>query len=132
MQSIKILDWVEQLRAKIVTLWDERPEQAYIIGNQLKKLWDEMMNGYNEKFRNYYDENKELPWGFSCKISSRSTLSFDENDLWRKIKGDLDLVEKLLKQATEDPKHEVFHPETGEILKPVSKKSSEIYSLSRK
>lgn len=131
MQSIQLQSWIDSFKAQIIELWSERPEQAYLLGNQLKKMWDEISKEFSDKFKSYYDENKELPWGFSCRITNRKTYEFSENEEWRTTKARLDFLEEQIKKAT-DSQVEFPNPESGLYIKPVSIKSSEIYSVSRK
>lgn len=131
MQSIQLQTGIDSFKAQIIELWSERPEQAYLLGNQLKKMWDDLSKTFSDKFKEYYDTNKELPWGFSCKITNRKTYCFEENEEWRNAKARLDFLEEQIKKST-DSKVEFPNPESWMYIKPVSIKSSEIYSVSRK
>lgn len=131
MQSIQLQTGIDSFKAQIIELWSERPEQAYLLANQLKKMWDEISKEFSESFKKYYDENKELPWGFTCKVTNRKSYEFSENEEWRIAKARLDFLEEQIKKAT-DSKVEFPNPESGSYIKPVSIKTSEIYSVSRK
>jgi hypothetical protein len=131
MQSLQLISWIEWFKAQIIELWEERPEQAYLLANQLKKIWDEISKTYSDKFKSYYDEHKELPGWFTCKISNRKTYCFEENEEWRNAKARLDFLETQIKQST-DSKVEFPNPESWMYIKPVTIKSSEVYSVTRK
>ena len=57
--------------------------------------------------------------------------AFEENEEWRNAKARLEFLEEQIKKST-DSKVEFPNPESGMYIKPVSIKSSEIYSVSRK
>ena len=131
MQSIALISWIEAFKTQILELWQERPEQAYLLANQLKKIWDEVSKTYSDKFKAYYDENKELPWGFTCKVTNRKTYCYEENEEYRNAKARLEFIEEQIKKAT-DSQVEFPNPETGMYIKPVTIKTSEVYSVTRK
>lgn len=131
MQSIALISWIESFKNQILELWDERPEQAYLLWNQLKKMWEEVSKTFSDKFKSYFDENKELPGWFTCKVTNRKTYCFEENEEYRNAKARLDFIETQIKQAT-DSNVEFPNPETGLFVKPVTIKSSEVYSVTRK
>lgn len=131
MQSIALISWIESFKNQILELWYERPEQAYLLWNQLKKMWEEVSKTFSDKFKTYFDTNKELPWGFTCKITNRKTYCYEENEEYRNAKARLDFIENQIKQAT-DSNIEFPNPESGLYVKPVTIKSSEVYSVTRK
>ena len=94
-------------------------------------MWDDLSKTFSDKFKAYYDENKELPWGFTCKVTNRKTYCFEENEEWRITKARLDFLEEQIKKST-DSKVEFPNPESWLYIKPVTIKSSEIYAVSRK
>jgi len=130
MQSIALIPGIDTFRSQILELWDERPEQAYILGNQLAKLGADITKEFWQWFRDYFDENKELPGWFTCKITNRATLNYDECPEWRVAKARLEFLEEQIKKATKS-NVSFPDPETWVIISPVSVKSSEIYSLSK-
>lgn len=130
MQSLKLQTGIDSFKVQLIELWMDRPEQAYLLWNQLKKMWDEITKEFSDKFKSYYDENKELPWGFTCKITNRTTYCFEENEEWRATKARLDFLEEQIKKATLS-KVEFPNPESGLYIKPVSVKTAEVYSVSR-
>ncbi len=129
--DIQIISWIDKFKSQIVELWEDKPEQAYLVGNQLKKLWDEITKTYSDKFKSYFDENKELPAWFTCRVSNRKTYCFEENEEWRIAKAKLDFLEWQIKQST-DSNTEYPNPESWMFIKPVTIKSSEVYTVTRK
>ena len=56
----------------------------------------------------------------------RTTYQYSDNLYWQKIETEKKELEKLLKMATDKQKPFV-HPDTGEVLEPVTPKYSESY-----
>lgn len=131
MQSIQLQTGIDSFKAQIIELWNERPEQAYLLWNQLKKMWDDISKTFSDKFKSYYDTNKELPGWFTCKVTNRKSYAFEENEEWRNAKARLDFIEEQVKKST-DSWVEFANPESGLWIKPVMIKTTEIYSVSRK
>lgn len=91
-----------------------------------------MEKEYKDGFRSYYDEQKELPAGFTCKVSTRTTYAFKENPKWAKLKEQMDETEKIIKHATDQNMKGISSFDAnGELIEPVSVSFSEVYAVSR-
>jgi hypothetical protein len=56
----------------------------------------------------------------------RTTYTYNENEQWQGLEAEKKELEKLLKMATDKQKPFV-HPDTGEVLNPVTPKYSESF-----
>lgn len=115
-------------------LWKERPEFAYLIANQMAKVSKKLQDNHKEGFQKYYDNNKELPGDFECRISEKKKYDYSGNKEWAKAKALLDEIEAKLKNATEQSLkgNSIVDDTTWEIIEPVQVKFSEIYTVTKK
>ena len=124
---------IEAFEMAINQLWTESPEKAYLIGNQMAKVSKKLQDNHKEGFQSYYDNNKELPGDFECKVSEKKTFDYSVNKEWKEVKEKLDTIEAILKNATEQSlKWNIVMNEQWEVIEPVPVKMSEVYTVSRK
>jgi hypothetical protein len=99
-------------------------------------MTDEVKKDFQPSFKKYFDEVKELPAWFSCKITSGGKkYNYEDDIVYAQIKATLDARQELLKQATDlHEKGGTFtDPNTGEIIAPVKYTfNSDRYNVSRK
>lgn len=131
MSSLALISWAEQLETQILQLGESEPHKAFLISHKLGKISDTLKKQFQPKAIEFWMENKELPWGYSCKETNRSSYEYSENEEWRQTKARLEFLEEQIKKAT-DSGVEFPNPETGLYIKPVTKNSSAIYSFSHK
>lgn len=124
---------IEAFEMAINQLWNESPEKAYLIGNQMAKVSKKLQDNHKEWFQSYYDDNKELPGDFQCKVSEKKTFDYSTNKEWKEVKEKLDAIEAILKNTTEQSmKWNIVMNEQGEVIEPVPVKMSEVYTVTRK
>lgn len=125
---------LEAFEITINQLGTEAPEKAYLIANQMAKVSKKLQDNHKEWFQKYYDNNKELPGDFECKVSEKKTYDLDSNAEYKKLHNELDALGDKLKNATEQSiKWNVIIDEnTGEVILPVSVKFTEVYTVTRK
>lgn len=125
--GMDVIDY--QIRA----LWVDWAYKPYLIANTLKKILTDIEKDYKEGFQRYYDENKELPGGFNCKVSSRTTYDFSVDPEWAELSTKIKAREDILKNATDQQmKGNTVVDEQGEIIFGVPIKETEIYTVTRK
>lgn len=125
---------LEAFEGVINTLGQESPEKAYLIANQMAKVSKKLQDNHKEGFQKFYDNNKELPGDFECRVSEKKTYDYSKNKEWAKAKAILDEIESKLKNATEQSLkgNSIVDDTTGEIIEPVEVKFSEVYTVTRK
>lgn len=130
---VSAINSLESFENTIVEMGEENPAHAYIIWNAFQKVAKKIQDKFKEWFQNYYDQNKEVPGGYICKVSNRTTYNFEEDPYWYELNNKLKAREELLKQATDSSlKWNIVMDSMGEVINPVGIKTSEIYSLSKK
>lgn len=120
-----ITPFVEQLSAldaleyKLQELGSTEPAKAYLLANAIDKVATRAKKDFSKGFKKYFDEQKELPGWFECKVIQWATkYAFDQDPVWLQIKATLDAREATLKAATDlKMKWGTFtDPNTGEIV----------------
>lgn len=118
---------------------EEQVETAIAQGDGVNvflffQYFEKVAKKYKEQTKelavNYWQENKELPHGFSVKESNRKSYDFAQDPKWQMLKSHLDAREKVLKESAE-VKQDYFDID-GEIVPKVPVKNSAIYSFSQK
>ena len=123
------LSGLEALEQQILSL---DTYKAYLMAQQLEKMAKSIKQTTKAGFEIYFDEFKDLPLGFECKISQRATYNFAEDQMWSNLKALLDAREEEIKMACKmQDKNQIFSDKNGEIVNPVTRTFSEIYSVSR-
>jgi len=123
------LSGLEALKLQILEL---DTYKAYLMAQQLEKMAKDIKQTTKTGFELYFDEFKDLPLGFQCKISNRTTYNFAEDQTWSNYKALLDAREEEIKMACKmQDKNQVFSDKNGEVVEPVTRTFSEIYSVSR-
>ena len=131
MSTLALISGAENLKAQIVALAENgEPHKAFLISHALWKISDDLKKSYQPNAIAYWQENKELPGGYSCKESNRSSYAYEQDPQWQLLKAHLDAREELLK-ASADTTIEFYDP-LGEIVPKVQKKSSAVFSFSQK
>ena len=124
------LSGLEALEQQILAL---DTYKAYLMAQQLEKMAKNIKQTTKAGFELYFDEFKDLPLGFECKISNRSTYNFSEDQMWSNLKALLDAREEEIKMACKmQDKNQIFSDKNGEVVNPVTRTFTEIYSVSRK
>lgn len=124
---------LEAFENTINTLGQEAPEKAYLIANQMAKISKKLQDNHKESFQKYFDQNKELPGGFECKISERKTFDFSANEEYAKKKAELDNLEEILKHATEQSMRWLITMDAqGNVIEPIQIKMSEVYTVTKR
>jgi hypothetical protein len=99
----------------------------------MAKVSKKLQENHKEGFQSYYDNNKELPGDFECKVSEKKTFDYSANKEWKEAKEKLDAIEAILKNATEQSmKGNIVMNEQGEVIESVPVKMAEVYTVSRK
>ena len=123
------LSGLEALEKQILAL---DTYKAYLMAQQLEKMAKNIKQTTKTGFELYFDEFKDLPLGFECKISNRSTYNFSEDQMWSNLKALLDAREEEIKMACKmKDKNQIFSDKNGEVVEPVTRTFTEIYSVSR-
>lgn len=123
------LSGLEALEQQILSL---DTYKAYLMAQQIEKMAKNIKQTTKAGFEIYFDEFKDLPLGFECKISNRSTYNFAEDQMWSNLKALLDAREEEIKMACKmQDKNQIFSDKNGEVVNPVTRQFSEIYSVSR-
>lgn len=124
---------LEAFEITINQLGAEAPEKAYLIANQMAKVSKKLQDNHKEWFQKYYDNNKELPGDFDCKVSEKKTFDFSTNEEWVEKKAELEALESILKNATEQSlKGNITMNWQGEVIEPIEVKFTEVYTVTRK
>lgn len=124
---------IEAFESAITELWKDSPEKAYLIGNQMAKVSKKIQDAHKEGFQGYYDQNKELPGGFECRVSEKKTYDYSSNEEYARKKAELDTLEETLKHATEQSmKGLITMDAQGTIIEPVPVKMTEVYTVTKK
>lgn len=92
---------LEAFEITINQLGAESPEKAYLIANQMAKVSKKLQDNHKEGFQKYYDNNKELPGDFDCKVSEKKTFDYSCNIEWAELNATIEALEAVLKNATE-------------------------------
>ena len=123
------LSGLEALEQQILAL---DTYKAYLMAQQLEKMAKNIKQTTKAGFELYFDEFKDLPLGFECKISNRTTYNFSEDQMWSNLKALLDAREEEIKMACKmQDKNQIFSDKNGEVVNPVTRTFTEIYSVSR-
>lgn len=123
------LSGLEALEQQILAL---DTYKAYLMAQQLEKMAKNIKQTTKAGFELYFDEFKDLPLGFECKISNRTTYNFAEDQMWSNLKALLDAREEEIKMACKmQDKNQIFSDKNGEVVNPVTRTFTEIYSVSR-
>lgn len=123
------LSGLEALEQQILAL---DTYKAYLMAQQLEKMAKNIKQTTKAGFELYFDEFKDLPLGFECKISNRTTYNFAEDQMWSNLKSLLDAREEEIKMACKmQDKNQIFSDKNGEVVNPVTRTFTEIYSVSR-
>lgn len=118
---------------------EEQVETAIAQGDGVNvflffQYFEKVAKKYKEQTKelavNYWQENHELPHGFSVKESNRKSYDFSQDPKWQIFKSHLEAREKALKEAAE-VKQDYFDID-GEIVPRVPVKNSAVYSFSQK
>lgn len=126
---------LDDLEKSINMLWEYNPEKAYIIWNAFAKAWKRLQDTHKEWFRKYYDENKELPGGYECRVSQwRLVCEYWEDSEWRELNEKLKAREEKLKNIVQQSiKWNSIMDENGEIIDPVPFHWTDVvYSITKK
>ena len=130
---ISSLSSIEQFEASLMELGNESPYKAYLVSNQLAKVAKRVQDANKEGFQKYYDEQKELPMGFCCKVSEKKTYDYESNLEYKALSEKVKAMEEVLKNATEQSiKGNITLNASGEVIEPVPVKFTEVYTVTRK
>lgn len=130
MSSIALMTWAEKLESQIRELAESEPHKAFLIAFRLKKIAEILEKEYKDTAVNYWQENKELPAGFTCKETSRKSYDFEQDARWQALNAEIKAREKVLKESAE-VKQDYFDG-FGELVPKVRVKQSAVYSFSQK
>lgn len=126
---------IENLEQTINTLWEYSHEWAYIVWNALAKAWKRLQDAHKEWFRKYYDENKELPGGYECRVSQwRLVVEYEYDEEWKQLNEKIKAREEKLKNIVQQSiKGNFIMDENGEIIDPVPFHwTDDVYSITKK
>lgn len=115
------LSSIEAFANAIITIGEESPEKAYIIGNQVAKVAKNLQDQFKQGFQSYFDANKELPGGFECRVSGgRTTYDFSANAEWAELNAKKEALEETLKNSTNQSiKGNMVMDDKGNVIEPV-------------
>lgn len=131
MNSLALMTGAENLKSQIIALADQgEGYKAFLISHSLGKIADSLKKDYQQSAIDYWQENKELPAGYTCKESNRKSYDFAMDPQWQILKASLEAREHILKQSADTDK-EVYDG-NGELVPKVARKESAIYSFSQK
>ena len=103
------------------------PEMGYARLKDMEKQIAEAIKQVQPTVFNYlWQFGKSELEGMGYRSVMRTTYTYNENEQWQGLEAEKKELEKLLKMATDKQKPFV-HPDTGEVLNPVTPKYSESF-----
>jgi len=130
MSSLALMSWAESLATSIIALWESEPHKAFLISHKLEKIATDLKKKYQPQAISYWNDNKELPAWYICKETNRSSYCYEQDPTWQLLKSHLEAREAILKASSETQVD--YYDTNGELVPKVQKKSTAIYTFSKK
>lgn len=131
--KVEQIQAISNMKQSIKEIFEDK---AYIVFHEFAKVAKEWMEETKQEFKNYFDQNKELPYWFECKIRAwRKTYAFEQDMEWDMLNKKLKDREEFLKMVSdiEEKGGKYCDSETWEVFDGVKiTYATESYAISKK